>query len=137
MIRAYLDMAADMFHIGHLNLIKRSRNMCDYLIVGVHSDLDIASYKRMPVIPEDDRYEIIRCCKYVDEVIVSAPLSITKKFIEENKINVVIRGNDKTPEIMKQLKVPMEMGIVKFLPRTENISTSDIIRKIKDSKWKY
>ena len=134
MIRAYLDMAADMFHIGHLNLIKRSRNMCDYLIVGVHSDLDIASYKRMPVIPEDDRYEIIRCCKYVDEVIVTAPLSITKKFIEENKINVVIRGNDKTPEIMKQLKVPMEMGIVKFLPRTENISTSDIIRKIKDSK---
>jgi cytidyltransferase-like protein len=134
MIRAYLDMAADMFHIGHLNLIKRSRNMSDYLIVGVHSDLDIASYKRLPIIPEYDRYEIVRCCKYVDEVITSAPLSITKEFIEENKINVVIRGDDKTPEIMEQLKVPMEMGIVKFLPRTENISTSDIIRKIKESK---
>jgi len=134
MIRAYLDMAADMFHIGHLNLIKRSRGMCDYLIVGVHSDLDIASYKRLPIVPENDRYEIVRCCKYVDEVIASAPLLITKKFIEENEITVVIRGDDRSPEIMKQLKVPMELGIVKFLPRTENVSTSDIIKKIKDSK---
>lgn len=134
MIRAYLDMAADMFHIGHLKLIKRARELCDFLIVGVHSDEDITSYKRLPIIPEQDRYEIVRSCRYVDEVIEAAPLVITKDFINTNKISLVIRGDDITEEMLKQHKVPIEMKIIKFLPRTEGISTTEIIKKIKDCK---
>lgn len=134
MIRAYLDMAADMFHIGHLKLIKRAREMCDYLIVGVHSDEDIASYKRPPIIPELERYEIVRCCRYVDEVIEAAPLVITKDFIDNNKISMVVRGDDITKEILRQHKVAIELNIIKFLPRTEGVSTTKIIKKIKDSR---
>lgn len=133
MIRVYTDMAADMFHVGHLNLIKRAREQGDYLIVGVHSDQDIASYKRRPVIEEQDRYEIIRSCRYVDEVIEDAPLIMTKDFIESNNINLVVRGDDITPELLKQQADPISMGIMKYVPRTEGVSTTSIIEKIKET----
>jgi len=132
-IRVYTDMAADMFHVGHLNLIKRAREQGDYLIVGVHSDQDIASYKRRPVIEEQDRYEIIRSCRYVDEVIEDAPLIMTKDFIESNNINLVVRGDDITPELLKQQADPISMGIMKYVPRTEGVSTTSIIEKIKET----
>jgi len=125
-------MAADMFHVGHLNLIKRAREQGDYLIVGVHSDQDIASYKRRPVIEEQDRYEIIRSCRYVDEVIEDAPLIMTKDFIENNNINLVVRGDDITPELLRQQADPISMGIMKYVPRTEGVSTTSIIEKIKE-----
>lgn len=120
-----------MFHIGHLNLIKRAREQGDYLIVGVHSDEDIASYKRSPIIEEKDRYEIVRSCRYVDEVIEEAPLIMTKQFIESNNINLVVRGDDITPELLKQQADPISMGIMRYLPRTKDVSTTDLIQKIK------
>ena len=132
MIRVYTDMAADMFHIGHLNLIKRAKEVGDYLIVGVHSDDDISNYKRRPIIKEKDRYEIIRSCRYVDEVIEAAPLVMTKEFIETNKIDLIVRGDDITPELLRQQDTPIKMGIIRYVPRTENISTTNIIRKIKE-----
>ena len=131
-IRVYTDMVADMFHIGHLNLIKRAKEMGDYLIVGIHSDEDIRNYKRPPIIPEKDRYEIIRSCRYVDKVVEAAPLVMTREFIETNNIDLVVRGNDITPELLIQQAAPNEMGILRYLPRTKNISTTDIIQKIKN-----
>ncbi len=131
MTRVYTDMAADMFHVGHLNLIKRAKACGDYLIVGVHSDCDIASYKRKPIINENDRYAIIESCKYVDEVVKAAPLVMSAEFIEEHKIDLIVRGDDISPELLRQQKVPIEMGIMKYLPRTEDISTTDLIQKIK------
>ena len=132
MIRVYTDMAADMFHIGHLNIIKRAREFGDYLLVGVHSDEDISSYKRSPVIAEQDRYEMIRCCRHVDEVIEAAPLVISKEFIEKYNIHLIIRGNDTSPAHLEQQAVPIEMGIMRYLPRTENVSTTNLIKTIKD-----
>lgn len=61
----------DMFHIGHLNLIKRAKQNCDYLIVGVNADEAMFSYKgKYPVIPESERMEIIAALKYADEVVL-------------------------------------------------------------------
>lgn len=130
MIRVYTDMAADVFHIGHLNLLKKAKSMGDYLIVGIHSDEQIESYKRSPIFNEKDRYEIMRSCIYVDEVIESAPLIMTREFLLENKIDLVVRGDDKSPDHIVQQAAPLEMGIMRYVPRTQGISTSDIIRKI-------
>ena len=87
MIRVYVDMVADLFHSGHVNFLKQAKECGDYLIVGVHSDKDVASYKRKPIIGEKNRCEMIKSCRYVDKVINNAPLMITKEFIDYNEID--------------------------------------------------
>jgi len=130
MIRVYVDMVADLFHIGHLNLIKRAKELGDILIVGIHSDADVESYKRIPVISEGDRYEIVKACKHVDEVIESAPLKITKEFLEEYKIDLVVHGDDISGEVLKQHEVPIKMGILKIVSYTKGVSTTELIDKV-------
>ena len=130
MIRVYVDTAADLFHVGHLNLIRRAKAFGDYLIVGVHSDKDVASYKRAPIINEKDRYEMVKSCKYVDEVLRGAPLIITEDFLKKYKIDFVVHGDDVTDEIKKQHKVPLEKKKMKYISYTKGISTTEIIKKI-------
>ncbi len=132
MIRVYADIVGDLFHIGHLNIFKQARQHGDYLIVGIHSDDSVESYKRRPIFSEQDRYELIKNCRLVDEIIEDAPLVLTKEYINNNKIDVVVHGNDKSPHFEIQHKVPLEMGIMKYLNYTNGISTSEIISKIKE-----
>lgn len=71
----YTQGVFDMFHIGHLNLIKNAKARCDYLIVGVNSDKLVESYKhKTPVICEAERAEIVRNIKAVDEVVIAQTL---------------------------------------------------------------
>ncbi len=66
----YTTGAFDLFHIGHVNILKRSKELCDYLIVGVSTDELVKSYKnKTPIIPFEERMEIVRACRYVDEVV--------------------------------------------------------------------
>ena len=132
MIRVYTDMAADIFHVGHVRLLERAKQMGDYLIVGIHSDEQISSYKRPPIFTQDERYEIMRSCKYVDEVIEEAPLLMTRKFLKDNRIDLVVRGDDVTPEHLRQQQAPIELGIMRYVKRTPGVSTSEIIKKIKE-----
>lgn len=133
-IRIYVDIVGDLFHVGHLNLFKQARAAFNdpYLIVGVHSDNAVASYKRTPVISQTSRYEVIRNCRLVDEVIEGAPLVITADYISKNNIDFVVHGNDVTEELKRQHYIPNKLGIVKYVEYTQGISTSLIIERIKD-----
>lgn len=65
----YTTGVYDMFHVGHLNLLKRAKEMCDYLIVGVTTD-ELTSYKnKKAVIPFEDRMQIVQAVRYVDEAV--------------------------------------------------------------------
>ena len=67
----YTTGVYDMFHIGHLNILKRAKEHCDYLIVGVSTDELVESYKhRTPLIPFAERKAIVEAIRYVDEVVV-------------------------------------------------------------------
>lgn len=66
----YTTGVFDMFHIGHLNILRRAKEQCDYLIVGVSTDELCASYKhKKPIIPYEERKAIVEAIRYVDEVV--------------------------------------------------------------------
>lgn len=79
MIVGYTTGVFDMFHIGHLNILKKAKSMCDYLIVGVSTDELVQSEKnKTPIIPYEDRVEIVKSIKFVDEVVPQ---------MDKNKVN--------------------------------------------------
>ena len=134
MKRVYVDAVADLFHVGHLNLFKRAKKEGDFLVVGIHSDKTVESYKRTPIIEQEQRYQIVRACKYVDEVIEDAPLIVTKDFMTEHEIDLVIHGDDCGDHFGIQHGDPIKVGKMKYLPYTKGISTSMIIDRIINRK---
>ena len=139
MVTIYVDMVGDLFHIGHINIFKKAKEHGTKLIVGVHSDKDVESYKRKPIINENDRYSIIQECKLVDKLIKNAPLQITEEYLNENSIDLVIHGDDVYDSngniketYLEMYKVPIKLGKMKFISYTKGISTTELIRKIKE-----
>ena len=128
----YTDMVGDLFHYGHINALKQSKSFGDYLIVGVHNDETVQSYKRKPIMTMEQRAKVIENCKFVDKVILNAPVKITEEYIKNNKIDIVSITDTRPDEQNKIFySIPMELGIVKKFKYTKTISTSDIIENIK------
>ena len=128
-------MVGDLFHYGHIRLIKTVYEMGYNVIVGVHSDEDVEFYKRRPILSLEERSGIIRSCKYVDEVIDGAPLVITLDFLHKHDISYVVHGDDISAEVKRQHKIPHDLGMVRYVPYTEGISTTDIIERIKNGNY--
>ena len=132
--RIYVDMAADLFHYGHVNFLKQARKIGDYLIVGIHNDQTIKNYKRPPIMTMKERIATATSCRYVDEVIPDAPLVIDLAWINKHNIHIVVHGDDFSEDLLQLCyKVPIEMGIFHKVPYTPGISTSDIIKRLKNT----
>jgi glycerol-3-phosphate cytidylyltransferase-like family protein len=93
--------------------------------VGICTDDDTAAYKRVPVIPLEQRLEIVSSIGCVDQVII-APSEVGKPFYEQHRIDVHVQGENIPPQYDEGLK----LGIVKFIGRDETIDTSTIIRTV-------
>ena len=132
--RVYCCGVFDMCHLGHMKLFEKIHKSFDHLIwliVGVHSDMTVRSYKREPIINETFRIETVNLCKYVDEVFPNADLIVTKEFCIENKIDCVIIGEEyKYNKDKIWYRGGMELNIHKYISRYEPISTTLIIDKI-------
>jgi glycerol-3-phosphate cytidylyltransferase len=123
--------AFDMFHVGHLNLLKNARARCDYLIAGVNTDDLIAAYKnKHAIVSLEERMQIVGAVKYVDEVI--AVDTLDKEVIwEKKKFDIVFIGDDwkgserwnETEQVMKEHNVE-----VVYLPYTVG-TTSTVLRE--------
>ena len=138
MKRVYIDGIFDLFHRGHLESLRKAKNIHDdtYLIVGVISDDVSKDYKRLPVINYEDRLEIIKSINIVDEVIKDPPLVITKEFVETNRIDIVVHGFANEDDWEKQkdfFKFLIDVGKFKKISYYQETSTTDIIRRIKSS----
>ena len=92
-IIGYTSGVFDLFHIGHLNLLKNSKSMCDHLIVGVTSD-DLVKYKnKKAVIPHTERMEIVKSIKYVDSVVPQNDMNKFKMW-GKLKFDIMFVGDD-------------------------------------------
>ena len=130
----YANMVADLFHYGHVNFLKSiylQKKEGDLLYIGIHSDKTTESYKRTPIMTMEERIKVVEGCKYVDKVIADSPVTITKEFIDLHKIDLIFTPDNRTEdEIKLMLEVPYQMGIVRKIPYTNTISTTDIIKRI-------
>ncbi len=123
--------AFDMFHVGHLNLIKNAKARCDYLIVGVNTDELISSYKnKKVVVPLEERVQIVEAIKYVDEVILVDTLD--KEVIwDRKKFDLLFIGDDwKGSERWNETETRMKEHSVEvvYLPYTTG-TTSTLLRE--------
>jgi cytidyltransferase-like protein len=125
---AYTYGVYDLFHIGHINLFKRIKENCDKLIVGVHNDEQVMTYKKKPIISYDDRLEIIKSCKYVDVIYENADLVTTDEILYKLNADCVFAGREKEEYIKKYYQVSKNKLIL--LDRTSHVCTSDIIKNI-------
>jgi len=90
----YVDGSFDICHPGHIELLKKSKALGDYLIVGIHEDQWVNQYlgEHYPLNTLHERVLNILACKYVDDVIIGAPFKITEKFVKDLNISVVVKG---------------------------------------------
>ena len=131
--RVYVDMVGDLFHAGHVALLREARSHGDWLIVGVLSDDTAASYKRRPMMTLAERVAVVASCRYVDEVIADSPDRLTQDFLAEHKIAREVHGDDLTPEGAEAVYgAALAAGILVSVPRAAGISTSQLIRRVLD-----
>lgn len=134
----YVIGVFDLFHTGHIELLRRAKDLGDKLIVAINGDEMVASYKRRPYLSEQDRLAVIEACRYVDEAFIIREYD-NKEYIKKYKINQIVHGDDwEENSYMEQIRVTPEFlkehnCELVLLPYTEGISTSELIERIKKS----
>lgn len=125
-------MVADLFHFGHVNFLKQAKSHGDFLLVGVHADDAVMVYKRRPIMTMEERVASVEGCRYVDEVVPNAPITIDRDWIDKHNIDLVMHGDDFSSDLEALCyKTPIEMGIYRTVGYTPGISTTEIIARIK------
>lgn len=117
----------DLFHIGHLNILKRAKALGDYLVVAVSSDNFNKIKGKKAYHSIEDRVAILKALKYVDEVIIEEDWDQKIKDVQEHHIDIFVMGDDWKGKF-DYLKEYCE---VIYLPRTDGISTTKIKEDLK------
>ena len=132
----YTSGVYDMFHIGHLNILRRAKEQCDLLMVGVSTDELVREYKnKTPIMPFEDRFEIVKAIRYVDMAVPQKTMDKIAMW-KEHPFDVMFHGDDWKGTDLYQGYIEQfkQVGVdVIFLPHTEGISSSMLRRIMKGS----
>lgn len=136
-IIGYTTGVFDMFHIGHLNILKRAKEQCDYLIVGVSTDEVVEEYKKKtPIIKFEERIAIVEAIKYVNEVVPQTTMDKMEAW-KQLKFDVMFHGSDwKGSDMYNHIIEKFNNVGVKviFLPHTEGVSSTLLTEVLYDKK---
>ena len=131
----YTTGVFDLFHIGHLNILKRAKEQCEFLIVGVSTDECVESYKhKIPIIPYEQRAAIVAAIKYVDEVVPQTSMDKVE-FLKTRHLDVKYHGDEwKGTDLYNHYEVEFTKygAKIEYLTHTEGICSSMLREKIKD-----
>ncbi len=130
----YTSGVYDLFHIGHLNILKNAKKYCDYLIVAVSTDELVEKAKgKKPWIPFEERVEILKSIRYVDKVIPQYDYNDKLTPALENKVDVMFVGSDwKGTEKWNKIEADLNMHSIDliYLPHTNGTSSTILKEKI-------
>ncbi|MBQ2932563.1 MAG: adenylyltransferase/cytidyltransferase family protein [Clostridia bacterium] len=130
--KGYTTGVFDLFHIGHLNILRRAKEQCDYLIVGVSTDELVRNYKnKTPIIAFEERKAIVEAIKYVDEVVVQDNMDKLEAW-ERLGFDALFHGDDwKNSDMYNSLEAGLKARGVDlvFLPHTDGISSTEIVER--------
>lgn len=135
-VRVYADGIYDLFHFGHARALEQAKKLFPntYLLVGCNNDEDTRKYKGKTVMTDKERYESLRHCRWVDEVIPDAPWVVTQEFLNKHQIDYVAHDSlpyaDATGSGKDVYEFVKSIGKFKETKRTDGISTSDLIMRI-------
>ena len=136
----YTTGVYDMFHVGHLNILKHAKELCDYLIVGVSTDeLVVYDKHKTPVIPYADRIRIVKAIRYVDQVV---PQPNKNKFAAWQALHfdAMFVGSDwqGTPQWVEFERQFSLVGVdIIYLPHTDGISSTILRERLRGFIDKY
>ncbi|KAH8283640.1 hypothetical protein KR018_010326 [Drosophila ironensis] len=138
----YVAGAFDLFHVGHLDFLEKARKLGDYLIVGLHTDPVVNSYKgsNYPIMNLHERVLSVLACKFVNEVVIGAPYCVTEELLEHFKIDVVCHG--RTPIALEDGKIdpyalPKTRAIFELIDSGNEMTTERIVERIISHRLEY
>ncbi|XP_033745795.1 ethanolamine-phosphate cytidylyltransferase-like isoform X3 [Pecten maximus] len=131
-VRVWVDGCFDMVHFGHANAIRQAKKMGDYLVVGVHSDEEIAKHKGPPVYKQEERYKMVRAIKWVDEVVEAAPYVTTLETLDKYNCDFCVHGDDitTTADGTDSYHIVKAAERYKECKRTAGVSTTDLVGRM-------
>ncbi|RWS15723.1 Ethanolamine-phosphate cytidylyltransferase-like protein [Dinothrombium tinctorium] len=138
----YVSGAFDLFHVGHVDFLQKVKELGDYIIVGLHSDQVVNRYRggNYPIMNLHERVLSVLACKYVNEVVIGAPYSVTADLMDHFKVDLVCHGctllrpdeNDSDPYLE-----PKKRGKFRIVDSGNTLTTVDIVRRIIESRMEY
>jgi glycerol-3-phosphate cytidylyltransferase len=125
-IIGYTSGVFDLFHVGHVNILRNAKALCDKLIVGVTTD-ELVYYKfKRAVIPYEERIQVVRACRYVDVAVPQMSLDKREAW-ERYKFDVMVVGDDwfRSERFMDLEKEFQELGVkISYIPYTHGTSST-------------
>lgn len=131
-IRVWCDGCYDVTHFGHANSMRQAKALGHKLVVGVHSDEEVATHKRPPVYTEKERIQMIESIKWVDEVVGDAPYVTNLEVLDKYKCDFSVHGDDltMTADGSDTYHLVKEANRYKQIARTAGISTTDLVKRM-------
>jgi ethanolamine-phosphate cytidylyltransferase len=137
----YIDGGFDLFHVGHIEFLKKAKQLGTYLIVGLHDDAVITQVKGQgyPIMNVHERVLGVLSCRYVDDVVIGAPFVVTKDVLDSLGVHVVGHGTvaEAAPK-QDPYALAKDIGVYKQIesPRTD-LTTTEIVTRIIDSMGQF
>lgn len=139
----YVPGAFDLFHVGHVQFLKKAKSLGHYLIVGLYNDSIVKQYKgsNYPIMQMNERLLTLLACKYVSDVVIDAPYEVTKDLMDYLKVDFVVYGN-KDFELKDRLKsdpfaYPKHIKKLIQIKSGSHVTTETVIQRIIQNKMTY
>lgn len=140
----YVAGAFDLFHIGHIDFLEKVHSLAKkpYVIVGLHFDQEVNHYKRKnyPIMNIHERTLSVLACRYVSEVVIGAPYSVTSDLLDHFKVDLVCHGKTEVlpdKDGSDPYAEPKSRGVFQTVDSGNNLTTDDIVQRIIKNRLEY